>query len=411
MTRFVLILFLLFPVEIIHTQVYVDGGRTRHRFAQMNLGIDYRYFTGNKTESFSLSPQNELESFKLNNLHESRIIIGGTHFWGHADFFIAIPVVSLGKSNFKTQVETGAKVYPWRIENKKIRPYLGVSWMPSSYQQDEGANQWKSRYPIASGIVFNHKNHLIDFGFGSILNNNLIYFISETQSARIKAHSFWISLGYKFIFDTTLSAEKDWLSGRTQKLTDTLTSLKRLDGLTLALGPSSAFFSQPSRHNEVLAPFAGQHKAAPVFIEFGLGYYFNKPDIQFNLAYRTVKSEIQAYDFQQNIKRNALSFEAFKFLFDYHGFVPFLGPALSLESLQVNDLLSENSTSGKFTGVRPGITFGWDIRPNRLQSWYLRTNLRYFPNLIVEMPTGEKMRLDQLEFNFIQLVLFPGRLF
>lgn len=123
-----------------HAQVYVDGGKTRHRFAQLNFGLDYRFFTNSSTRAFQVSNSNNLEQFKMNNLHETRLIIGGTHFWGHADFFIAIPVAYFGASKFKTHVETGAKIFPWRIEKKKIRPYFGVSWLPSSYQQNQGAS-------------------------------------------------------------------------------------------------------------------------------------------------------------------------------------------------------------------------------------------------------------------------------
>jgi len=400
---------LCFQLDI-HAQTYVEGGKTRHRFAQLNLGLDYRFFSGASTQAYQLDMNNTLEPFKINNLHETRIIIGGTHFWGHADFFIAIPVAYFGQSNFKTHVETGLKLFPWRIEDKKIRPYFGASWLPSSYQQEKGASQWQSRFPLTGGLVFNYKNQLLDFGFGAIPRNSFNYYISETQSAVIKAQPLWFSIGYKYSIESTLGAEKDWISGRTQKLTDTLASMKRLNGLTLAIGVSSAFFNRKSIHLENIAPYASQHKAANIFAEFGLGYYLHNPDIQFNLAFRTIKSSLTAYDFEQSIKRHALSVEAFKFLFDYHGFVPFLGPSLSYENLSVKETLYGNSDFGKFSGIRPGITFGWDIRPNRIQSWYLRTNLRYFPNLTVTMPTNLRMRFDQLEFNFIQLVLFPGRL-
>ena len=57
-----------------------------------------------------------------------------------------------------------------------------------------------------------------------------------------------------------------------------------------------------------------------------------------------------------------------------------------------------------------GVTFGWDIRPNRLQKWILRTNLRWFPKLKLEVSEGQEISFDNLEFNFIQFILFPNRL-
>jgi hypothetical protein len=58
-----------------------------------------------------------------------------------------------------------------------------------------------------------------------------------------------------------------------------------------------------------------------------------------------------------------------------------------------------------------GLVFGWDIRPNRLQSWILRTNLRWFPNLNLNVGEAGSVSFDNIEFNFIQLVIYPGRFF
>jgi hypothetical protein len=91
--------------------------------------------------------------------------------------------------------------------------------------------------------------------------------------------------------------------------------------------------------------------------------------------------------------------------------VPFVGPSVSYEWLFAEQNNGSNKYQGQFDGVKPGLTFGWDIRPNRIQTWYLRTNLRWTPNLNVVMDNGGTMRLSQLEFNFIQLVIFPERMF
>jgi hypothetical protein len=264
---------------------------------------------------------------------------------------------------------------------------------------------------MTGGLVCNIKEHLFEIGLGILTNQSFNYYISKTNQQEITAHPYWISISYKFMIETTLSAEKDWRSGRTKKLTDTLAVLKRLNGFTLAIGPSSAFYTKNSSHNATVALFADNHKFAKVFPEFGIGYYLHQPDLQINLAYRTVKSELNAYDFSQKLSRKALTFEAYKFLFDYHGFVPFAGVSASYEWLSVNEIFDNIKTDFSSQGLRPGITFGWDIRPNRIQAMYLRTNLRYFPNLNVKMANNKTMAFDQLEFNFIQLVVFPDRLF
>jgi hypothetical protein len=214
------------------------------------------------------------------------------------------------------------------------------------------------------------------------------------------------------MFDMTLPLEKDWLSGKTKRITDSLSNKHRLKGFTLVMGPSASFFSKASPHNQSIAPYLYNHQVTNVFPEFCLGYYLYKPDLQFNISYRNMKSELSAYGFIQLAKRRALTFETYKFVCDYNGFDVFIGPALSYEWLSVIETNQSAITySEKYHGIKPGITFGWDIRPNNLQMFYLRTNLRYFPNMNVKMNDNKDVSFDQLEFNFIQLVFFPGRIF
>src|SRR5690606_27366089 len=97
----------------LNAQTYVIGGNTRHRFAQLNIGFDYRFLANKNTQSYNLH-NGILQSIQLAPLHETRIIIGGTHFWGHADFFVAFPLTHINFTGFKTGVETGSKYYPWR---------------------------------------------------------------------------------------------------------------------------------------------------------------------------------------------------------------------------------------------------------------------------------------------------------
>jgi hypothetical protein len=391
-----------------NAQHYIDGGNTRHRFAQLNLGVDQKTLFG-ASSSFALNSSGQVEKFKLSNLSETRIVIGGTHFWGHSDFYIAIPVFAFGSNGFSSGVETGAKYYPWKIQHNKIRPYIGAAWLPITYQQGQGTSFVRSKFPLIAGLAFNSKKHLFELGFGYNYDNSLNYYISPTYKSTVKTNPFWVSLSYKILIETTLSAEKNWQIGKTQKLTDSLSTLKLLSGFTFSIGVSSAFFVTPSSHLAQVAPYADNHQSSTIFPEFSLGYYFHKPDIQLNVAYRSISSKLSAYDFSQTANSKALTFEAYKFLFDYHGFVPFLGLSVSQEWLNINEKDQQNATQTNYNGLFPGFTFGWDIRPNRLQVFYLRTNLRYFPNLNVKMNTGKNQPLDRIEFNFIELVLLPER--
>lgn len=402
-------LFVLFTTSVI-AQVYIDGGKTRHRFAQMTLGMDSKISLGNNAHSYRINEQNEIVKFDLDNQYSSRLIIGGTHFWGHADFYIAIPIVNWNKSGFSEGVETGFRYFPWQIRNKKIRPFIGTAFLRNIYNQDEGADLASYKYPLTGGLVYNRGNHLFEIGAGYNFDNKDNYYISTMQQTPLNMQNYWISVGYKWMIETTLSAEKDWKSGRTQAITDTLAKYKKLNRMTLSVGPSSAFYLKKSNFLTDQVPYAAQHTAS-IFPELGVGYYWHNPDIQVQLVYRQNKSELDAYDFKQTAERKALTAEAYKFVGDYHGFAPFVGVALSYEQLTVDQSGAGLASNNSFEGVKPGITVGWDIRPNRIQSFYLRTHLRYFPNLDVTMNNQQSISLDQLEFNFIELVIFPGQLF
>lgn len=393
-------------------QPYLEGGNTRHRFAQLTLGVTNQFYSGKNTSSFRLNESNSLESFKLNNQFQSQLIIGGTHFWGHADFYVTIPVYKSSKNAYQSIGEMAFKYYPWRIENHKIRPFMGVMAMTSVFQQGDGVRQVKLKYPLTAGFTFNYKHHLIELSTSYTNNNSTDYYVDMNNECRVITPKLMTSLTYKYYLETTVGAEKNWQSGHTKKLTDTLAKLHRLNGFTLGIAPSASFFLKNSSYNKDIIPYLGQHRVSKVFAEFALGYYLFKPDLQLNFAFRTVKSDLEAYNYEQSIKRNAFTFEVYKFIGDYHGFVPFIGPSLSYEKFSVTDVNQINFTTiHNFRGLKPGLTFGWDIRPNRIQSWYLRTNLRWFPNLNIDTHDGKKINLDQLEVNFIEFVFFPSKLF
>lgn len=391
-------------------QPYTEKERTRHRFAQLLLGIDYRFMPGHNTQSAYMNAENQMQALQLNNQNETRLLISGTHFWGHADFYVALPVISWGGGYFTSGIETGAKYYPWRIENNKIRPYMGIALSATGFKQNDGPTLTKPVFPLLAGLTFYKKKHLLELSLAYNYSNTSTYYISRDDYTSLKTYPLWITLGYKFMFEATLSEEKEWLNGSTRKRTDALATEGKLNSFSLAIGPSSTWFTHPSEYNNAQYPFLGNHKLSGGFFEFGAGYYHHRWDAHLNLAYRNIDSKIGAYGLEQKINRRALTLETYKFLFDYHGFVPFIGPALSQEWLSGeaydNGMLIGQ---GEFSGIKPGITFGWDIRPNRIKAWVLRTNLRYFPNLYVKMPNGQKIAFDQIEFNFIQLVIYPQR--
>ncbi|TDB65306.1 hypothetical protein [Arundinibacter roseus] len=420
MKKIILLIAILAITQTVHSQVYTEK-QTRHRFAQLNLGFDFQSTIGGSARY--LDTQGNTQSLNLSNSISPRLLIGGTHFWGHADFYIGIPL-SASTSKKENQevtalrgVETVFKYYPLRIEHNKVRPYIGTSLAPFFYEQrnnnfehPSGPELNHTNFPLLGGITFNSKKHLVELGAAWNYANRQNYFISRTQIEKINTPPIYLTLSYRYMLETTLSAEKDWESGRTKKVTDILANKGKLNGFFIGAGISSAFWLKQSDYNKSQRPYIGRYSTS-LMPDFTFGYYLHKPDINLSVGYRGYGTSTNAYGAIQLLNRKSFLFETTKYLFDYHGFTPFLGPTISYEKL----LFWENFEGSKTiettnNRIGYGLTFGWDIRPNRIQSWILRTNLRWYPNLFLNVESENKVSFDNLEFNFIQLIIYPNRI-
>ena len=259
-------------------------------------------------------------------------------------------------------------------------------------------------------MTFNSKQHLFELGVCWNYQNKQDYYISIDAVTEIETAPIFATFSYKFMFETTIALEKDWESGKTEKITKRLNKLKKLNGLYFGAGISSAFWIKKSSYNKTNRPYIGKYNTS-IMPDFTLGYYIHKSDINLAFGYRKYRSHNYGYEAYQFTKRKSLLFEVTKFLFDYHGFVPFIGPTVSYENLnfyeEFEDVRTYDINKKK---LAYGLTFGWDIRPNRITSWILRTNLRWYPNLFVEVEPNQKVSFDNLEFNFIQLIIYPDRI-
>lgn len=403
-----------------YSQVYTEK-QSRHRFAQLNLGLDVQSSFGGSTKY--LDAFGNTQSLNLTNSFSQRFLIGGTHFWGHADFYIGIPLFSttLKKDNQEITafrgVETVLKFYPLRIEHNKVRPYIGTSLAPFYFEQKNNNFQYSSgpeltntSFPLLGGLTFNSKNRLVEIGLAWNYQNQQDYYISRSQMEKINTPPLYATFSYRYMLETTLGAEKNWESGRTKEVTDILAEKGRLNGFYVGAGISSAFWLKKSDYNQKNRPYINQ-SGISIMPDFTLGYYWHKPDLNLAIGYRGYSTSTDSYGASQQLRRQSLLLETTKFLFDYHGFVPFVGPAISFEKLSFIEDFEGNRTQDKQKEkFGYGLTFGWDIRPNRIQTWILRTNLRWFPNLSLEAEPGSNISFDNLEFNFIQLIIYPSRM-
>lgn len=413
------IAFIFFYYGTANGQVFIEK-QTRHRFAQMTLGVDYHVIQGG--ESAYLDQDGIEQKLSLRTLSRPRFIIGGTHFWGHADFFIAIPLLDRSYIDqnqeiaFTTGIETSFKYYPWKITNRKFRPYIGTSYQDFNYMQNnlneefgKGQELSKAALPVLAGFTYNYENHLLEIGMTYNFRNKHSYYLSEDYKTEIELPKTYFALSYRYMFETTLSAEKSWESGKTAEVTDKLAADGGLNNFFLGIGASSSIWMGTSSYNIEQRPFATKFSASLV-LDYTLGYHWHKPDVNLAINYRGSKTSQRTYKLEQGLTRKSIGLEMTKVFADYHGFAPFIGPIVSYDQLTfIENYAGENIQDKAESKFVMGLTFGWDIRPNRLQSVVLRTNLRWFPSLDLEVAEGQSISFKNLEFNFIQAVVYPGR--
>jgi hypothetical protein len=421
MKRCVLTLTLLFMFgsSFLFGQVYLEQ-QTRHRFAQLNFGLDAMTALGGVSTYFN--DDVEVVEQDLGPFTGARLLIGGQHFWGHADFLLSIPLFvneyeANGRSfTYNPGVETALKYYPWRMEDRKLRPFLGAALISQRFRATDPDDEFGEgpmvsvlSVPFKTGLTFSAGNSLIEAGFTANPFAGTYYYHQPGISNYTELPGMQFHLSYRYVLETTLSAEKSWQSGETAELTERLAADKKLNRWYLAVGLSSKFWkgvNPEGSDTRYTLPFINKipNTLGP---DLTFGYYLHKPDLHIGANFRAFRSRPEAFGYSQDIGHTGFGLEAVKFLFDYHGFVPFFGPMVSVDALWTDRRFNgetEYSNADFYTNY--GFVFGWDIRPNRIQSFLLRTNLRWTPRLVAD---DTMVDYSGVEFNFIQLVIFPDK--
>ena len=121
------------------------------------------------------------------------------------------------------------------------------------------------------------------------------------------------------------------------------------------------------------------------------------------MSYRPQKFQTEGFGTKHSYSNNSLAFEVFQSFWDYHGFVPFVGLSYALNQLKFTEKMQGSLTKETENLNVFGALFGWDILPTHQSSWFLRTTLRYYPEIAIETKQ-EKVQFPNFEFNFIQFV-------
>ena len=208
-----------------------DDARRRFHFAEMYLGGDARLLApSGTTVPATVAP---------------RFWIGATHFWGHADFYVAFQLpgeqtVGGGSSSSAgVNVETGGKLYPWALQPQTVRPWVGAALAPISYVDGEGPLAEQNAALLTAGIAARHKAHIVEAGAGWMPPTTFAQYPTTPDERDDVTLSAWTaSLRYKYSFDTTIVRIGSVRSGRLER---EQAAVDAVGGLELAVGPSSSF--------------------------------------------------------------------------------------------------------------------------------------------------------------------------
>lgn len=350
-----------------------------------------------------------------------RLNVGGTHFWGHADFYVTFPLglsFGLGEAavrdyKYTEGVETGAKFYPWAMKNGRLTPYVGISFQPVSFKYALKEDNYKyggSEYskfitPIHLGLTYTSNNFMYNIGARWVNNADFGYFQTPNTQVASSFSPFNVNFSIFRIMDTSKSLASSKALDQLNKKHYVLEKENGISGWYWAVGPSTALQMSKSSYFEKAHPYFHNDMNNSFLVpEIAVGKYFHKGDFNLNATARYMAWTKSAFDTKIKMARFSTAIEGYKFLFDYHGFVPFVGPSIMLDNITINE------NGAKTSHLKPaiGIVFGWDIRVTQTGTSLLRTNLRYVPGHHVKVG-NEKIMFDHLEFNFIQYVRFFGR--
>ncbi|WP_428236742.1 hypothetical protein [Gracilimonas sp.] len=409
--------FLVISGSLLSAQPYMEK-KSQHRFAQSYVGLNAQV----TPSSGLMFWDGETHAFPL--MTSPRISIGGLHFWGKVDFNLNIPLTTF--ADFKLDDETdfefnpggdlSARYYPWRSQFNKLRPYAGFSFNEMIFSlKNENAGTRRDLFittSVLAGLAFASNGWQINAELMWLPNNKRTFYPDRMSPETFELPKSYFSVGLIRYFEGTLREEADLESGRMQRLVERFRKEGKLNSFSLAAAPSGSYFMLAPPLNDPMRRSLPRHKGTFVW-DYGLGYLFHDAGLHIGVSYRDYTSAVESYGFEHLIRRRSLALEGFKFLGDYNGFVPFIGPSISLESWATGEF-EEDIQQGKTIRkqmISPGIIFGWDILASPLETWVLRTNLRYYPFQKIKGTDGKTTRVDQFEFNFIQLVIYPNRLF
>lgn len=374
----------------------VFAQKDRYEFAQTYVGAQFDVLGGSEAPEFI----------------GGRFLIGGTHFWQKADFYISFPLFTTAIEDTDREygegVVTGFRYLPFGLSRRGPRPFFGLQWLTPDFRIDDGPLFEKSRFGLEAGLNIAFGSlYTLELSAHHILNQDMYYPTSREISSTVNPPDLGVSIALKKYLDTTSNLSTPESKAYQKDRYDDFKRRGKLSTWNVGIGISANVTTKDISALEAY-PFLPDRPPLSIYPDIVAGYYFHDIDGGIRASWRPVNSGDEAYGLEYSIRQHRLGFEAFKFLFDYKGFVPFVGVTAGLDLIDF-DLSDVDGTrlEESYSTASYGITFGWDIRTTETDPCILRTNLRY---VFQSDPSGGlNLSAEHLEINFIQLVLYPGR--
>jgi hypothetical protein len=359
-----------------------------------------------------------------------RLMIGGLHFWGHVDFHINVPIGPLRKqvvepastaarAGVAPGIETGVRWYPWALRDGSLRPFVGTSFARYrvAAQGTAGGGPMRSivRAPLSGGLTYATPTGLFEVGGQWLPQRDFVYpgAAQAVGEAQLPGAVAWV--GYKRRFEATRSLAAPVKDGTERRRDSAYVAEGRMAGPFIGIGFSTATQITASTFNTAYRPMFDARLPGATFPELAIGWEDALRGYAVVLTARQWELAQEAFGLAQSARRRSVALEVSKFLFDWHGFVPFVGLQVGRDAMHVRERTTPRLDGTPGWGAEPpvdiqrtrwvpGLVVGWDIQPSRTQPIVLRTNLRYAPNLALDLPGGTRASFSHLEFNFIQVV-------
>ncbi len=389
----------------------VFGQKNRYRFAETYFGLEAEY--SHENNSFLYEQNGSISNQALPSQITPRLLIGGTHFWRRADFYISLPLGSFNLSGSKNidlsnNVLTGFRYLPFSLKRQTVRPFIGIGMNAKELKLNNGPKYTNWQWYYEGGLNYFYKNRIIGLEVRYFPKSEFYnaYTRTDFQNTALSPLSF--SVSYKFVFDATAGYSTEGSKQYMKKIYEKADQSNAYDAFSFGVGLSALI---PLGKTDLASnqAFFNDEIEGNISVDIGAGYYFSKIDAALRASFRPLKQEESAFDYTYRLRRNSLALEAFKFIGDYHGFAPFIGPYVSADLYKLKEIdFGQTVNELEATKLGYGIVFGWDIRQTPMDYLILRTNLRYTPQFDYRS-SGLKFTSKQIEFNFIQIVFYPER--